>query len=90
MVKDIMMKKEMLKKVLEQEKEKYESKTYEELANLEDPLAYERETKYGKCQIEIQKLEKNKDFIRISISVDDGGLRAFMPLSTNFLIYREN
>lgn len=76
--------------VLGRELTSYRSKTYLELVELMGEIfAYEKEASSGRSyQIEIQvvwDLKEGGD-IRVIGSVDDGGWRAFFPLTYGFLM----
>ncbi len=84
------MDKEKLKLFLDQERDKFASKTHEELSKLKDPTVYESGVGDSWNEVEDQVLEKNNQYIHIGISVDDGKFpRAFVPLSTSFLVYKD-
>ncbi len=77
------------KKIIAKELETYRAKPYEELVKLIDtPIAYEKAGPGGIIyQIEIQVFwddQPNSD-IRVIGSIDDGGLRAFFPLTDDFI-----
>jgi len=77
-----------LSKFLEEEVAAWNQKRYAELINLDYPVAYEKGA-HGDpnaYQVEVELLEKNERHIRIMISVDDGGLSAFFPLSDTLVI----
>lgn len=81
---------EKLKWILEQEKEKYTGKTYEELITLKDPTVYECGIRDDWYQVEVQILEKNEEYVHIAVNVDDGKFpKAFVPFSTSFLVYKD-
>jgi hypothetical protein len=76
--------------VLEGELEKYRKKTYWELVELMGEIyAYEKEAYSGRYyQVEIQlvwDLKQGGD-LRVIGSIDDGGWRAFFPLTHGFLM----
>lgn len=75
---------------MNQEKEKFVNKTYEELFMLKDPTVYESGSGDDWYEAEVQILEKNEQYIHVSICVDDGKFpRVFVPLSTSFLVYKD-
>ena len=83
------MKKNELKKILSQEIEKYRSKSYEELIGIIDPITYSYGSGESFYQVEVQVLEKNEEYVHVSVAVDDGRfLRAIAPLSHSFIVYK--
>ncbi len=84
------MKKDKLKIVLEDEKEKFAHKSYDELCKLKDPIVYEHGSAEDWYQAEVQILEKNDQYVHVSISVDDGKFpKVLKPMSTSFLVYKD-
>ena len=83
------MNKEEAKSIIAAELEKYRSQQYEELIKIiNESIAYEITTSGGICyQIEIQAFWDNKPNrnIRVMGSIDDGGIRAFVPLCDDFI-----
>lgn len=83
------MNKEEAKKIVAAELKTYRAKPYEELAKLIDaPICYEKVGASGPTyQIEIEAFwdDKPNGDIRIVGSVDDGGWRAFAPLTYDFI-----
>lgn len=68
----------------------YREKPYAELIKLikQKPLTYELKGQSGALyQIEIQAFwdDRPDGNIRIMVSIDDGGLRAFSPISDDFI-----
>jgi hypothetical protein len=83
------MKKNELKKVLFQEMEKYKNKSYEELIGLVEPIVYSQGSGNNFYQVEVQILEKNDEYVHVSVAVDDGGLlRSISPLSKSFIVHK--
>ena len=86
------MDKEEAKIVLNTFLAKYRAKTYNDLQyllNEQDTSEVEVEAESGaKYQLEIQAVwdDKKDGNLRVMGSVDDGGLRAFMPLTSDFII----
>ena len=79
--------------MLEGELKSYRSKAYLELVELMgEVIAYEKEARSGRrYQIEIQvvwDLKEGGD-IRVIGCIDDGGWRAFFPLTNGFLMNPE-
>ena len=81
------------KKLLVTELEKWRSKTYKDLIKkIDKPETFEifgeNQTKY---QIEIQVFwdAKPNENIRVIGSIDDGGWRAFIPISDDFILSPE-
>lgn len=84
-----MIKKE-LQEVLKSEKNKYLKKTFLELSAIKEPITYEGKAGEKKYQIEVQLLEKNNDYVHVSISIDDGKMfRAMFPLSDSFILHKD-
>ena len=84
------MKKEELKKALIIEKEKYANKSFEELSKIAKPVTYECGSDENWYQVEVQLLEKNDEYVHVSIAVDDGKLlKAMFPLSTSFIVHKD-
>lgn len=83
------MKKNELKKVLSQEMERYRNKSYEELMGLAELITYSLGSGNSFYQVEVQVLEKNDEYVHVSVAVDDGGfLRAISPLSQSFIVHK--
>ena len=75
--------------VLNREIDKYSKLSYGELLALDDNISYYSEYAGGEYQIEINILEKENDYVHISVAVDDGSLsRSFAPLCSSFLVYK--
>ena len=69
---------------------KYRAKSYNELQyllNEQDTLEVKAESG-AKYQLEIQAVwdDKKDGNLRVMCSIDDGGLRAFKPISNDFII----
>ena len=85
-----MMDKEEAREVIQAELEAFRAKPYAGLRQMieDTPITHERVAPSGKrYQVEIQAFwdgEPNGD-IRVAGSVDDGGLRAFFPLTEAFI-----
>ena len=64
----------------------YKKKPYKYWENLigKEPICFEK----NKYQVEIQSFwyDKRKSKIRVFFSIDDGGIRAYFPLSYDFII----
>ena len=77
-------------KLLQQELSRLRSKSYAELtAQVGEIIAYEAEAPSGiRYQIEMQFIwdDKQHGNIRVMGAIDDGGIRAFMPLPLSFII----
>jgi len=68
----------------------YRSKTYQELTAMidSDPIAYEltgSDEKTYQLEIEVFWADKKDGNVRVSGSIDDGGLKAFFPLTCSFI-----
>ena len=86
-----MIKKRRLKKILFKEREKYISKSFEDLSKITEPIVYECSSGKSCYQVEVQLIEKNEEYIHVSIAIDDKSLiRAIFPFSTSFIIYRND
>jgi hypothetical protein len=83
------MNKEDAQKILREELQYFENKSYAELAEqVGENLSYEKETPEGRSyQLEILILwdSKPEKAIRVIASIDDGGWRAFFPLTDSIL-----
>jgi len=77
------------KTVMAEELEAYRGKPYEELAGLVGKnFAYEKAGPSGAMyQIEIDVVwdDRRKGNVRVFCSIDDGGWRAFVPLTDSFI-----
>jgi len=83
-------KREWLSAALEREAATWSAKTYHALAEeLRDVAAYERTDEGGAYQVEVQLLERTADYVHVLVSVDDGGWRAFVPVSSSFIVHRD-
>jgi len=81
------MKRKELRKILLQEKEKFSTKSYKELRLSTEPIVYELNYKGMSYQVEVQLIEKNDDYISVSMSIDDKSLfGAMFPVSINFIV----
>jgi hypothetical protein len=77
--------------VLIQELARYRAKSYSELVQelLGKQDTYEVKSSSGvKYQVEIQAFwdDKPNDVLRVMGAIDDGGIRAYVPMSGDFLI----
>ena len=84
------MDKKEARQIISTELESFRDKPYYELVQMinAEPITGERTSPSGKLyQIEIQVFwdDKPKGNIRVSGSIDDGGLRAFFPLTEDFI-----
>jgi hypothetical protein len=69
----------------------WDKKSYSELLAIEYPHTYERGA-HGEpdwYQVEAVLLERNDDYIHVSIAVDDGGLSTFFPKSYGVIAYAD-
>lgn len=80
-----------LEQALLHETNKWAQKSYTELrADDRDwPLHYEDDLDGFRYYAEVDKLEETEKYIHIGIGVDDGGLRALVPLTSSILIYAD-
>ena len=63
--------------------------SYNELRNYETAVAKEIESETGKTyQTEIQAFidDRKKQTLRVVVSIDDGGWRAFFPMTSAFIV----
>ena len=80
------------KSILNAELEKFRAKSYGDLVSLiENPVTFEITTSSGTWyQLEFDATwddpDKPNDVLRVFGSIDDGGVRAYSPLSNDFLI----
>jgi hypothetical protein len=83
------MHKEEAQRIIAAELAKFRAQPYENLANIIDkPICYETSGPTGLIyQIEIQAFwdDKPQGNMRVMGSIDDGGIRAFFPLSLDFI-----
>ena len=84
------MDKKEAKRIITEQLEKYRSKSYQELIQLIDtePITYELTSNSNtKYQIEIEAFwdDKPNGNMRVIGYIDDGGFRAFSPLSDDFI-----
>ena len=81
------MNKNELKKILDEEVEKYSMKSFEELSEYKNPATYEYDLGY---YVQVELLEKNNDYVHVVVMIDDGSLfRAMAPLTRSFIVYRD-
>ena len=59
------------------------------LGELKTVVAYERERGASKYQVEVELLERKSEYVHVMVAVDDGGIRAFKPLSQSFIVHRD-
>jgi hypothetical protein len=59
------------------------------VTELLDVVAYSVGEGSGSYQVEVQVLECESEYVHILVGVDDGGWRAFAPLNTSFLVFRD-
>jgi hypothetical protein len=79
-----------LKTCLRLELDHWSAKSYEALVDeLRDVVAYSVGEEPRCYQVEVVELERTTDYIHVSVSVDGGGWRAFVPLSTSFIVHAD-
>lgn len=83
------MKKEELKKRLQVEVDAQSLNSYDDFMRLQEEIVYEKGTGDNWYQVEVEVIEKTEHYVHVAVSVDDGGWRAFHPLSHSFLIYKD-
>ena len=84
------MNKDDLKQCLRRERERWSAKSYDGLvAELQSVVAYSVGEGSASYQVEVELLECEAEYVHVLVGIDDGGWRAFKPLSTDFLVYRD-
>lgn len=85
------MDKEELQNLLDREVEEWSRKPFDTLlAELGDVIAYERGGESDSHQFEVQLLEKEREYLHVLVSVDDGTFwRYLSPLSRGFIVHRD-
>jgi hypothetical protein len=84
------MNRDTLRRCLEREVDEWAAIPAAELEErLKDGCSYQRGEAAGEYQVEAMLLECTPEYLHVSISVDDGGLRAFLPLTQSFLVFRD-
>lgn len=85
------MTKDELRALLDAELRLWSQKPYDRLvAELSEPVAYERGEGDGRHQFEVDLLEHEADYLHIVISIDDAGfLNALRPVSASFILHRD-
>jgi hypothetical protein len=81
------MKADELRECLKREGDAWSAKSCEDLAHgTADGPAYEVD---GRYQVEIVLLERTADYVHVSVSVDAGGWRQFVPLAASLIVHRD-
>ena len=80
------MRRSLLKKIAKEIAAEYQKYSYDYWFSVELPITFEREYKGRIIQVEIHVLEFQKDYVKIGVSVDGGGLSAFFPACYGFII----
>ena len=83
------MKKEQLREKLAIEVEKWSSKSFDELSNINEPIAYNNGVGKEFYQVEVSVLEKEDEYLRVVVMIDDGGWRSFKPMSHHFKVFKD-
>ncbi len=84
------MDKALLKICLRRELDLWSAKPYDALATeLQDTVAYSVGEGSECYQVEVDRLECTPEYVHVCISVDDGHWRAFVPLTTSFIVHRD-
>jgi hypothetical protein len=79
-----------LRRCLDREVDRWSTKPYEALkTELRDVVAYSVGEESEFYQVEVQLVESLHEYLHVLIAVEDGGWRAFVPVSTSFLSYRD-
>ena len=81
------MKRKNLKLILDQEVNKYKNKPCSELVKITNSEIYEITIEQNHCQVEVQVVERNENYLNISIAIDDKSfLCSIFPVTTNFIV----
>ena len=84
------MNKDELRRCLRRELDIWSAKPYEALrTKLRDAVHYSVGEGPEWCQVEVMLLESKAEYVHTTVMIDDGGWRAFVPLSTSFLTHRD-
>jgi hypothetical protein len=84
------MDKENLSRYLRREVDRWSAKTYQILkVELSDVVSYSVDKGTEFYQVEVHLLESEPAYLHVAVAVDDGLWRAFLPLSTSFLVYSD-
>ena len=83
------MKKEKLRQCLQTEVDAQALKSYDEFMRPDDIEGYQKGSGKAWYQVTVTVLEKTEEYVHIMVSDDDGGWRAFLPMSHSFLIYKD-
>lgn len=75
----------MAKKVVDE----YASKSYSELAGLDYPINYAYKEDDKLIQIEIDILEREKEYVHLSISVSGGGITDYIPVTRSYIAHSD-
>ena len=81
-----------LSEQLDSELRIWKAKTYSELLAIKYPYTYERGItgEADSYEVEVDLLERNDQYVHLSVAVSNGGLSAFFPKSGSFLAYANN
>lgn len=78
-----------LREALRREVAAWSAKPYDALvAELPEVAAYEAKLDGEDYQVEVQLIEHTPGYLHVMVAVDDGGWRAWKPLTGSFLVYR--
>jgi hypothetical protein len=77
---------ERLQQLLDAEIGRWQSKSYDELIALDDPVVYELE---GGFQVEVTVFERRPDYVHVGLAVHDGTfVRSCVPLTGSVIVRR--
>ncbi len=87
-----MSRRQQWRKVLDQEVKRWSAMSFNQLAAaLHDGEVYQVEFDSKTYQVEVELLENTKDYVHVSVAVDDGSLPAsIVPSSRSFIRKREH
>jgi hypothetical protein len=83
------MKKNELKQRLQMEVDAQALKSYDDFMRLQEGISYEKGIGDNWYHVTVDVLDKTESYVHVLVCIDDGGWRAFYPLSDSFLIYKD-
>ena len=78
----------LFKRCAEQIAQECEQRPYDHWVAADFPVTFDRELEGKQLQVEIVLLESTADYIHLLVSVDDGGVWAYVPPSVSTIIRR--
>lgn len=86
------MKADELRVALAQVVNDWSRRPFSELAEMQFPIAYSigKRGTPGSFQVEITLLEQSENEIHLAITIDDGGLRSFLPVADSVVVKRSS